>query len=114
MDRGLLLQLGLERGDTLRIGRRRLVVAGAVERIVGQPDLGAAVAPRVYLPLAALDTSLLGFGSRASYARHFRLPGPAPGDSADALVRRLEARLEALDIYTNTATEAEGDWAESL
>jgi putative ABC transport system permease protein len=114
VDRGLLLQLEVERGDTLRIGRQRLPIGGAIDRVAGMPELGAAIGPRVYLPLVALDTTLLGFGSRANYVRHYRFPGPAPGDTADALDRRLRSRFEALDLRTTTATEAEGDWAESL
>jgi putative ABC transport system permease protein len=113
-DRGLMLQLGVEVGDTLRIGRQRLPIAAAIDRVPGVPDIGAAVAPRVYMPLAALDTTLLGFGSRANYVRHYRIEGEARGDTADAIVERLRPRFQALDLRTETASEAEGDWAESL
>ena len=113
-DLGLLLQLEIETGDTLRIGRSRLPVAAAIERVPGVPDLGAAIGPRVYLPLADLDTTLLGFGSRANYVWHYRFDTPAAGDTADAIIERLQARLDALDLRSETASEAEGDWAESL
>ena len=113
-DESLLLQLGVEPGDTLRIGRQRLVIAAALTRVVGRPDLGASIGPRVYLPLRALDTTLLGFGARANYVWHYRFPGDAPGDTAEAVLARLRPHAQALDLRTTTAAEAEGDWAESL
>ena len=43
----------------------------------GQTDVAALVGPRVYVPLAQLDSTLLGFGSRARFLAALRFPATA-------------------------------------
>ncbi|MBX6365338.1 MAG: ABC transporter permease, partial [Gemmatimonadetes bacterium] len=75
VDPGLLPQLGARIGDTLEIGGRRIPIAGTIEDAPGDVSFRAALAPRVYIPDAALrETGLLGFGSLAQYEVYVRLP----------------------------------------
>lgn len=75
VDPALLPQLGARIGDTLEIGGRRIPIAGTIEDAPGDVSFRAALAPRVYIPDAALrETGLLGFGSLAQYEVYVRLP----------------------------------------
>ena len=69
-----LIALGLEVGDTLRLAGQPFDVRGAIAKDRVQRG-GIAFGPRVYVDLADLKaTSLLGFGSRASYQLLARYP----------------------------------------
>jgi putative ABC transport system permease protein len=88
--RELLLALGLDEGDTLRIAGRPFAVRGVIARDRYQQGRGIAFGPRVYMDLADLrETSLLGFGSRAE---HRLLVRTAP-DAEAPLARELRAAL---------------------
>jgi putative ABC transport system permease protein len=74
----LLIALGLELGDTLRLAGRDFEIRGTIAKDRAQRG-GIAFGPRVYVALEDLKaTSLLGFGSRASYQLLARYP-PDPG-----------------------------------
>ena len=74
----LLIALGLEVGDTLRLAGQAFEVRGTIAKDRAQRG-GIAFGPRVYVALDDLKaTSLLGFGSRASYQLLARYP-PDPG-----------------------------------
>lgn len=78
VDPALLLQLGARVGDTLEVGGRRIPIAGTIEDSPGDVSFRAALAPRVYIPDAALRaTGLLGFGSLVQYEIYVRLPDQA-------------------------------------
>jgi putative ABC transport system permease protein len=89
----LLIALGLEVGDELRIAGQTFVVRGTILRDRAQRG-GIAFGPRVYVDLADLRaTSLFGFGSRASYQLLARLPGPDPGPLTTELRAALRQDL---------------------
>ena len=70
----LLIALGLEVGDTLRLAGRDFEIRGTIAKDRAQRG-GIAFGPRVYVALEDLTaTSLLGFGSRASYQLLARYP----------------------------------------
>jgi putative ABC transport system permease protein len=75
----LLVALGLEVGDTLRLAGRAFEVRGTIAKDRAQRG-GIAFGPRVYVALEDLKaTSLLGFGSRASYQLLARYPQDPAG-----------------------------------
>jgi putative ABC transport system permease protein len=82
----LLAQLQLAVGDRLLIGTRPFTIRGVIEAEPGR-RLGAfSLGPRVFISREALaQTGLLGFGSRASFARLVKVPDAA----LDALVTDL-------------------------
>jgi putative ABC transport system permease protein len=87
----LLIALGLEAGDRLRIAGETFRVAGVIARDRIQRG-GLAFGPRVYVDLADMrKTSLLGFGSRATYQRLMRVPDAA---ATKMLTTRLRDALE--------------------
>ena len=100
----LLVRLGIDVGEDLRIGGERFTVAGTVS---AEPDrMGASFSfgPRVLLSLAALErTRLAGLGSRVNYQVLVRLPDGTTPDAlaaAAASVRSSIADPEFVDLET--------------
>lgn len=92
VDNTLLLQFNTKPGDSIKVGNLTFEIAGALNKIPGQTAITATIAPAVYIPRQYLDsTNLLQKGSRISYYFYYKL---APGTDADALVKKLEPRLE--------------------
>jgi predicted lysophospholipase L1 biosynthesis ABC-type transport system permease subunit len=72
------MALDLKVGDELRIAGQTFTVRGVIARDRVQRS-GIAFGPRVYVDLADLRaTSLLGFGSRATYQLLVRVQAPSP------------------------------------
>jgi putative ABC transport system permease protein len=85
----LLVELGLAVGDSLRLAGQSFEIRGVVTRDRVQRG-GFALGPRVYVDVEDLRaTSLLGFGSRASYQLHVKVAD----DELDRLTRRLRRSL---------------------
>lgn len=82
----LIAQLGVSVGDGLMIGNHRFTIRGVIEAEPGR-RLGAfSLGPRVFVSTADLPkTGLLGFGSRANYARLLKVPD----NQLDQLVNHL-------------------------
>ncbi|NQV74336.1 ABC transporter permease [bacterium] len=111
IDGTLMVQYGVEVGDSVRIGNATYPVAG---KLLQTPRETAAImlfSPRIYVPLAALDTTLLSLGSRADYEVYFRFED---GRDADALVESLSDSLRAHSVRTDTVEEEREGWDRSL
>ena len=109
VDATLLLQMEAAVGDSVQVGGRSYPIVGRVDGVPGQTDVAGLVGPRVYLPLAGLDSTLLGFGSRARYSAAYRFPREAAG--LEASVPRLEAagvRFETAGEEQEEVSEASG------
>jgi putative ABC transport system permease protein len=100
----LQAQIGVQVGDALMIGNKRLEIRGLIESEPGR-RLGAfSLGPRVFVSLADLQqTGLLAFGSRASYQRLVKVPDAA----LDGLVTTLRADFsnEFARVRSYKATE---------
>ena len=87
----LLIALGLAVGDELRLAGQTFTIRGSIVRDRAQRG-GIAFGPRVYIDVEDLQqTSLLGFGSRASYQLLARLPTADPGAATTELRNVLRA-----------------------
>ncbi len=85
----LLVELGLDVGDQVRLGGETFRINGVVTRDRVQRE-GLAFGPRVYLDVADLRaTSLLGFGSRATEVVLVRVEAGA----VETITRRLRDAL---------------------
>ncbi|PRY15648.1 putative ABC transport system permease protein [Pontibacter ummariensis] len=92
VDETLLLQFNTKPGDSIKVGNLTFEIAGALKKIPGQTAVTATIAPAVYIPKRyAEETGLLQKGSRISYYFYYNLPVTT---DADALVKKLEPRLE--------------------
>ncbi len=100
VDDNLLVQFGAKIGDTVRVGRAALPVLGRVLKTPGQTGLASAVAPAVFIPgVAVAGSGLVQRGSRVQYRRYFRF---APGTDVAAVLKPLQARLDAANLDTDT------------
>lgn len=96
VDPAVLTQLEVRVGDTLAVGRSRVLIAGTVEDVPTDVGFQTAVGPRVWLGAGALERAgLLGFGSLARYETY--LQAPADGD-VDAVRERYDPVFEATQI----------------
>lgn len=68
LDRSVMTQLGLQTGDSLRVGTRWLPIVGELLEFPGESAAFSLIGPRVVVPLEVVENSeLLDRGSRAEY-----------------------------------------------
>lgn len=107
----VLAQLGLNLGDTLRIGQQAFVVRDVVEKDVGTSGIGFRFAPRVYIGNSWLEsTGLIQPGSRISYYRRFRF---APQTDVEAMAQHLRGTLSP-DLRVRTHQDTSQDLMRAL
>ena len=111
VDNTLMEQFGAAVGDSVRVGRRRYRIAGRLLQTPRESALVSLVSPRIYVPMAQLDTTLLAQGSRAEYEVYFKFAGDR---DVQALLEKEAPRLRALDLRTTTVAEASEDWSRGL
>lgn len=103
LDAGLMIQYGLETGDTVKIGTAAFPIAGRLQQVPGQASAGALIAPRVYIPLDDLDdTGLVQFGSRVNYQVFFKF---SDDRNINALTEQLDDLLVAERVSINSAQQ---------
>jgi len=96
----LLTQYGLAPGATIRLGAGAFTVTGGLLSVPGENAVFATLAPRVFIPLAAVgDTALLQPGSLARHRFYFKF---APGTDVGALVARVRGRFRELRLGFDT------------
>ena len=78
VDDALMLQYGVEVGDSLRLGQSTFAIGARVKAVAGESAAVMDVSPRVYIPSAMLErTGLTGKSSLVSYRAHFKLADDA-------------------------------------
>ncbi|MBK9335978.1 MAG: ABC transporter permease [Lewinellaceae bacterium] len=92
VEHGLMLQFGVQPGDTIQIGTQAFAIEGDLLSRPGRAGIGSAIAPVAFIPFEWLDsTELVQKGSRVWYQYYFKIPDPTVLDS---LVPRLEKPLD--------------------
>lgn len=100
VDQTLLLQFGIDVGDSIKVGDVTFEIAGALLQAPGQTGIVATVAPVVYIPLAYLEeTGLNQKGSRINYRLFLRLKEPA---ESNKIVETLSESFPHNDIQIRT------------
>ncbi|HLE57939.1 MAG TPA: ABC transporter permease, partial [Rhodothermia bacterium] len=111
LDERLMLQFEMSVGDSVWIGNGSYVIGGALLRIPGESAMDALFGPRVYIPIAELDSTLLDAGSRVRYYTRLKL-------ADQAAVSKAAERLKALEtqggINVSTVEDASEDWSDAL
>ena len=103
VDPAVLTQLDTRVGDTLVVGRARLVIAATVADLPTDLGFNFAIGPRVYLSQEAMTRAgLLGFASLARYEVFLRLP---ERDDRFALRERYGDLFSATQVRYTTAEE---------
>ena len=103
VDDALLVQFGARVGDSVQVGQLVLPIVGRVLKTPGQSGISTAVAPTVFIPEALVTgTGLVQRGSRVRYTRAYQF---APGTDVAAVLKPLQARLDAADLDSDTVAE---------
>lgn len=100
VDHTLMLQFGIQPGDSVQIGRVMFRVEGDLLSSPGRAGIASSVAPVVFIPMQWLDsTGLVQKGSRVQYQYFFKMPD---GTNADALAEANDERLESAKLDWDT------------
>ncbi len=111
VDQGLMQKLGIQTGDTVQIGQHRYEISGSLERAPSETEIGMFIMPSVYVPLAALDTVLLGFGAMANYEIYVKL---APDEDPEAIRDSLYKDTNVFNANIDTVAEQRENWEQAL
>jgi putative ABC transport system permease protein len=105
VDATLMVQFGLQPGDSIKIGRTVFAVGGSLVEAPGNTVVSTSVAPAVWIPLNALEqTGLVQTGSRLQYNYYFKTDAKA---DLPALYNALDPVLDDegadMDLHTDTS-----------
>ncbi|SKB39746.1 putative ABC transport system permease protein [Salegentibacter holothuriorum] len=104
VDATVMLQLGIKPGDSIKIGKVTLPIAGALNEVPGSTAMFSSVAPPVLIPYRFIEESgLVQTGSRIDYEFYFTAP---PNTDMEKLDETLDPILDAedADLDTHTST----------
>ncbi|NKI32354.1 ABC transporter permease [Croceivirga thetidis] len=103
VDATLMLQYDIVPGDSIKVGKVTLPIAGALKAIPGSTAISTSVAPPVIIPYRFIaDTELIQFGSRKEYQYFFE----DTESDLELLERTIDPQLDVdnADLDTHTAT----------
>jgi len=100
VDDALLVQLGAQVGDSVKVGNLSFLIAGRVMKTPGQAAIASTVAPTVFVPKKDLaNTGLLERGSRVAYKYYYQF---APGSDVDKYLKTISPQLDREGVNTDT------------
>ena len=103
VDEAMLIQYGVNIGDSIRIGASTLIVNAAILGIPGESAAASLVGPRVYISMKDLDqTRLLQPGSIAQWKSYWLLP---PSTSTQDVVEILRPVTRSEQVSLDTVEE---------
>ena len=111
VDASVMRLFGVPPGDSVRIGRYFYPVAGRIDRMPSENQMMSFFSPRVYIPAARLDSTLLSRGSQADYELAFRFDD---GRDVEALVENIAPFLRGEEVRYDTVAEIRESWDEGL
>jgi len=93
VDQTMMLQFGLQVGDTIRVGQLSYEIAGGLISIPGESVAQGIAGPRIFIPGANVEeTGLVQRGSQINYYHYFRFPD---GTDVEALAQSIKPVMEA-------------------
>lgn len=112
VDDGLMLQFGMQMGDTIKLGERYFRIAGRLKKIAGEAVAAALVGPRVYIPLQTLEkTGLIRQGSLATYAVYFKF---SPQQDVETILEPIKPVLRSERLTWRTVESARENTGRAL
>ena len=105
VDATVMLQLGIKPGDSIKIGKVTLPIAGALNKVPGSTAIFSSVAPPVLIPYRFIEESgLVQTGSRIDYEFYFTAPSNTDMEKLDeTLDPILDTEDADLDTHTSTS-----------
>lgn len=107
VDATLMLQYGLKKSDSIKIGNTVFPIVGTLISVPGTSGFGAAVAPPVIIPYDAVEeTGLVQVGSRIGYNYYFVAEPEQDLVELDKVVDpQLDVENADLDTHVSTAAQ---------
>lgn len=103
VEENLMVQYALQPGDRIRLGEGEFTVAGALRQVPGESVAVTMLAPRVYIPYAAVGaTGLLQQGSLVRHRVYLRFPAET---DVPALVSAQRERFREFRLGLDTVEE---------
>jgi len=100
VDHALMLQYGIQPGDSIQIGDVTFLVEGDLLSSPGRAGIASSIAPVVFITSEWLDsTGLVQRGSRVDYQYFYKMPA---GSDPDALVKGMDKELEKANLDSDT------------
>jgi putative ABC transport system permease protein len=100
VDDALLVQLGAQPGDSVKVGNLSFLITGRVIKTPGQAAIAATVAPTVFIPNQFLaSTGLLQRGSRVTYKYYYQF---SPGTDVEKYIKTISGRLDKEGVNYDT------------
>ncbi|SDS26909.1 ABC transporter permease [Christiangramia echinicola] len=100
LDATVMLQLGIEPGDSIKIGNVVLPVAGALKAVPGSSSIFSSIAPPVVIPYRYIEESgLVQVGSRIGYNYYFKAD---PKMDLEKLDKEIDPILDNNDADLDT------------
>ena len=100
LDATVMLQLGIEPGDSIKIGDVVLPVAGALKSVPGSSSIFSSIAPPVVIPYRFIEESgLVQVGSRIGYNYYFEAD---PKMDLEKLDKKIDPILDNNDADLDT------------
>ncbi len=113
VEKTLMLQFGLEVGDTVRVGVVPFVIAGQLNAAPGRAGIAGSIAPVVYIPKQFLEqTGLVQRGSLIWYQYFFQFAETT--NVADLVTTMVEPAVENTTLETETVAERREDLGEAF
>jgi putative ABC transport system permease protein len=99
VDATVMLQLGLQPGDSIKLGKVSLPILASLKSIPGSNAVFSSIAPPVIIPFDFIEkTELVQTGSRVNYDFYFL----DPNTDLEALDESIDATLDAEDADLDT------------
>ncbi|RZM30259.1 MAG: FtsX-like permease family protein [Pedobacter sp.] len=112
VDKTLMLQFKAAVGDTVQLGTLKFAIAGILNQAPGQSGFASTLAPAVFMPLSSIAASGLSQkGSRINYHYYYKFTSDF---ATDALVKRLENRLDKRDLDADTISSKKASTGKSF
>ena len=112
VDQTLMLQFGIEVGDSVKVGNTTFEIAGKLLQVPGQNSIFGAIYAPVYIPMQYLnETELVKKGSRVNYVRYYKIDDAR---DVDAMMEGLEGRMRELRLRYDTVEEEKEDLGRSF
>ncbi|MEN9838865.1 MAG: hypothetical protein RL177_344 [Bacteroidota bacterium] len=105
VDDGLLMQFGVDVGDSVKIGQVTFLITGRLLSIPGESVAQGIAGPRIFIPLGSLEsTGLVQFGSIVRHVRYVKLADGST-EALNAMEEALEPRFDALRLDMDTVED---------
>ena len=107
VEESLLTQFDAKVGDTIKLGKTEFPISGVLKKVPGESVVFSTIAPRVYIPFADLQsTMLIRDDSLARYRTYVKTP---PGADPEQINKQLADDLREKRVFITTVEERKKD-----